>query len=258
MASVWFSYALGAASGPAFGAMSAPARGFVVVAGAGYSGAAAWTSYQAQETNTAYALTVLGTVTLAAGRGDVRALGRKLFEPVAPFLRPSGPSAVLAGVGYVGAVPSEPYARFATGGGMSSAPGTVGVPISMAMAGRREALMGGTPKKDSRTGRDVIERMRAEGTLKSTPTGIKVLYENAGKRTWVSVADCDMAHRTDAVKWWNWIGKYFGEKSQPVRDFMLDPDNYVLEPYWANRSKGAGLGLTYDPPEPPAYGDPTD
>ena len=64
----------------------------------------------------------------------------------------------------------------------------------------------------------------------------------------------DMAHRTDAVTWWNEVGKYFGPKSPQVREFMLNPDNYVLQHRSINRSEGASLGQTYDPPASPDFG----
>lgn len=60
----------------------------------------------------------------------------------------------------------------------------------------------------------------------------------------------DMAHRTDAVKWWNDIGRYLGPKSPEARKFMLDPDNYVLQPRSINRSEGAQLKDRYLPPQP--------
>ena len=37
-------------------------------------------------------------------------------------------------------------------------------------------------------------------------------------------------------------------KSEKVREFMKDPDNYVLEPKSINRCKGATCGQTYQPP----------
>ena len=64
-----------------------------------------------------------------------------------------------------------------------------------------------------------------------------------------------MAHTTDAVTWWNQTGRFTGAKSPEVRSFMLDPDNYALEPGSLNRSSGAKLGTTYQPPEPPTFDD---
>lgn len=58
-----------------------------------------------------------------------------------------------------------------------------------------------------------------------------------------------MSHKRDAVEYWNNEGEYTGAKSPEVREFMKNPDNYYLEHYKYNRSQGASLGLTYDPPE---------
>ena len=40
-------------------------------------------------------------------------------------------------------------------------------------------------------------------------------------------------------------GYKFGPKSPEARKFMLDPDNYELQPSSFNRSKGARMGETY-------------
>jgi hypothetical protein len=57
-----------------------------------------------------------------------------------------------------------------------------------------------------------------------------------------------MAHKTDAVSWWNKIGRNFGAKSDEVRKWMLDSKNYVLDHSSLNRSAGAKLGEIYLPP----------
>ena len=54
-----------------------------------------------------------------------------------------------------------------------------------------------------------------------------------------------MAHKVDAVSWWNEIGRKYGAKSPEVRKFMLDSENYYLEHYSINRSQGAKLNQTY-------------
>lgn len=61
-------------------------------------------------------------------------------------------------------------------------------------------------------------------------------------------SNVDMAHTTDAVKWWNEVGRTYGPKAPEVRAFMLDPNNYVLQLGSQNRSSGARLGMTYQPP----------
>ena len=58
-----------------------------------------------------------------------------------------------------------------------------------------------------------------------------------------------MAHKTDAVTWWNEVGRDYGPKSKEVREWMLDSNNYYLEHYSINRSQGASLGRKYLPPE---------
>ncbi len=57
-----------------------------------------------------------------------------------------------------------------------------------------------------------------------------------------------MAHQTDAVTWWNNVGREYGAKAPEVRAWMLDSKNYDLQPYWVNRSLGAKLGERYLPP----------
>lgn len=58
-----------------------------------------------------------------------------------------------------------------------------------------------------------------------------------------------MAHKIDAVTWWNEVGRKYGPKSPEVRKWMLDPDNYYLEHYSINRSQGANLRQTYLQPK---------
>lgn len=65
---------------------------------------------------------------------------------------------------------------------------------------------------------------------------------------WYRTSDADMVHLTDAVKYWNQKGGYYGMKSQEVRAFMRDPNNYELEFYSYNRSQGALLTDRYKNP----------
>ena len=46
-------------------------------------------------------------------------------------------------------------------------------------------------------------------------------------------------HPEDAVSYWNRCGRYHGAKSQAVRKWMLDPNNYRLEYELGNCSRGA-------------------
>ena len=72
-------------------------------------------------------------------------------------------------------------------------------------------------------------------------------FQSTDKK-WYSIKDADMAHKTDAVKYWNSKGGYHGAKTKEVRGWMRDPDNYELEYYSQNRSKGALLTDRYKDP----------
>jgi hypothetical protein len=110
----------------------------------------------------------------------------------------------------------------------------------------RDQYMGRTPGKNSRTGRLVQDRMRAAGTLREDADGATEFQASNGN--WYPLDEADMAHKTDAVKWWNETGRQYGAKSPEVRAWMLDPDNYTLDHYSLNRSAGAQLPDTYLPP----------
>ncbi|EOG5637488.1 GH-E family nuclease [Pseudomonas aeruginosa] len=111
----------------------------------------------------------------------------------------------------------------------------------------RERYLGRTPGKNSRTGREVQERMRAEGKLKTDPITGETKFQ-ASDGSWHDLSKADMAHKTDAVSWWNKTGRKFGAKSPEVRKWMLDSKNYTLDHYSLNRSAGAKLGERYLPP----------
>jgi hypothetical protein len=121
-------------------------------------------------------------------------------------------------------------------------------------AGARYDLMGATPSKfRSTTGSAVQERMLAEGNLVTTEKGtfVRFLDPESGNYRWTSIKNTDMAHRVDAVAWWNEVAvpNGYAPRSAPVRQFMLDPNNYELQPYWINRSNGAKLRTSYQVPE---------
>lgn len=113
----------------------------------------------------------------------------------------------------------------------------------------RNRYLGRTPGKGSRTGRQVIERMRGENRIRGG--GSKMEFKSSTDGKWYSTKDADMAHKTDAVTYWNQTGRYTGARSAAVRTWMRDPKNYELEHYSFNRSAGARLGQTYQPPSPP-------
>ncbi|MGE6401237.1 T7SS effector LXG polymorphic toxin [Bacillus cereus] len=113
---------------------------------------------------------------------------------------------------------------------------------------KRLEYMGNTPGKGSKTGREVIERMENEIPPKIRTTRDGEIEFMASDNKWYPIDQADMAHLTDAVSWWNSTGRYYGEKSPEVREWMLDSNNYVLDHYSLNRSAGAKLNETYLPP----------
>ncbi|WP_256966776.1 RHS repeat-associated core domain-containing protein, partial [Yersinia entomophaga] len=118
----------------------------------------------------------------------------------------------------------------------------------LGLASCRLNNMGRTPGKNSKTGREVIERMRGEGRIRGA--GSDMRFKSSTDNKWYRVQDADMAHLTDAVKYWNQKGGYYGPKSKEVRAFMRDSKNYELEYFGHNRSQGAKL--------PDRYRDPSD
>ncbi|MCG9752728.1 hemagglutinin repeat-containing protein [Vibrio brasiliensis] len=109
----------------------------------------------------------------------------------------------------------------------------------------RQKYMGNTPSKNSTVGQSVQERMRSDGTLRGEGNEAEVLGSDGN---WYSIKDTDMGHIESAVDYWNEKGRYFGPKSKEVREFMKDPENYILEPSKINRCNGAKCGKTYAPP----------
>ena len=57
-----------------------------------------------------------------------------------------------------------------------------------------------------------------------------------------------MAHKIDAVKWWNSVGRHYGARSAEVRKWMRDSSNYELDYFRINRSNGGKLPEKYLPP----------
>lgn len=115
---------------------------------------------------------------------------------------------------------------------------------------KREEYLGATPRKNSRTGREVRERMREEGTLRTNRRGQDEFFsEDTGQWHLVDSPDTHMGHHPeDAVDWWNREGYKHGPKSQTVRDFMLDSDNYRFEHGPSNSARGGATTSTYRDP----------
>jgi RHS repeat-associated protein len=110
----------------------------------------------------------------------------------------------------------------------------------------RTKYLGRTPGKISATGKKVIDRMKAEGKIR-TNMGKEEFQASDGN--WYPLSEADMAHKIDAVSWWNSTGRNYGAKSKEVRTWMLDSDNYYLEHFSINRSQGAKLKETYLDPK---------
>lgn len=123
--------------------------------------------------------------------------------------------------------------------------GGAGVKVLERVKSLRLRYLGKTPGKGSRTGKEVQARMRSEGKLREQD-GITEFKASDGK--WYDLSKADMAHNTDAVKWWNETGRQFGAKSEEVRKWMLDSKNYTLDHFSLNRSAGASLSDRYLPP----------
>ncbi len=81
--------------------------------------------------------------------------------------------------------------------------------------------------------------MKAEGKVKDLGDGNIIVKGQDG--IWYSLGEMEMGHKIDAVKWWNETGRYYGPRSKEVREWMLDPNNYELEHFSRNRSRGAKL-----------------
>ncbi len=131
---------------------------------------------------------------------------------------------------------------------------------------RRNAYLGRTPSKVSATGRAVMKRMLRDNLI----TGITEKQIDALTRTSqipkdakfkdvdgkeYSLRGAHMGHNPeDAVDYWNRCGRYHGAKSKPVRDWMLNPDNYRLEYGPGNCSRGGKSKSQYKKPRKPRNG----
>lgn len=109
--------------------------------------------------------------------------------------------------------------------------------------GARERYLGATPGKASATGKVVIARCKTKDE-----NGILMVEWNPGR--WHRLDDCDMSHKEPpgAVGYWNSVRASTAPKSPLVRAWMLDANNYFLEPAALNRSRGARETQRYLPP----------
>jgi hypothetical protein len=114
----------------------------------------------------------------------------------------------------------------------------------------RERYLGGTPGKYTKQGREVRERMRKEGTLKTDPQTGKDIFKAENEKWYpVDSAKIHMGHHpVDAVDYWNNTGRYLGERSPAVRSWMLDSNNYRFEYGPLNSARGGATSSRYLPP----------
>ena len=114
-----------------------------------------------------------------------------------------------------------------------------------AVAELRRRYLGETPRRGSPTYRAVVERMQSEGyiRLNQTTGQLELRGQIKGAEVWrpLSSRQINMGHRVDAVLWWNETGRFLGARSPQAREFMLNPDNYILQFEEVNKSLGATL-----------------
>lgn len=114
----------------------------------------------------------------------------------------------------------------------------------------RLRYLGRTPGKSSRTGREVRERMREEGTLRANRrTGADEFLDESGTWRPVDTPQTHMGHHPmDAVDYWNQTGRLHGPKSPEVRSWMLDSSNYRFEWGPLNSARGGATTSRYQAP----------
>lgn len=114
----------------------------------------------------------------------------------------------------------------------------------------RLQYLGKTPGKKTKVGDAVRERMRKEGNLRTNPeTLLDEFKADNGKWYPVDSQQTHMGHHpVDAVDYWNKEGRYYGAKSEEVRDWMNDPNNYRFEYGPENSSRGGQTPSRYLPP----------
>ena len=123
---------------------------------------------------------------------------------------------------------------------------------------KRLEYLGATPRKTSRTGREVREKWRVDPSDPNPPVGA-VRYNRRRRYdefkgedgNWYKVDSptTHMGHHPkDAVDYWNETGRFHGAKSKEVRDWMLDSDNYRFEHGPLNSARGGQTKSRYKPP----------
>lgn len=115
---------------------------------------------------------------------------------------------------------------------------------------KRLQYLGKTPGKNSKTGREVFERMMKEKPPMARLKNGKKQFKSTKDGKWYDIDKADMSHKRDAVDWWNNVAnkKGYKPKGEEVRKWMRDPNNYYLEHQSYNRSAGGKIKQTYNEP----------
>lgn len=128
---------------------------------------------------------------------------------------------------------------------------------------KRKKYVGSTPSKYSDVGKHVLERMYEEdpSQIKNMPKGgpedwskedLKNVDVRGEDGKFYDYDECDMGHYPiDAVVYWNNVGRFYGPKAPEVREWMNDPNIYILQPGVLNQGDGrimGASGITYQPP----------
>lgn len=120
----------------------------------------------------------------------------------------------------------------------------------------RDAYLGDNPSVDSEEGRalflKVAKKMQKQNKLQFADGSedihsVVIMHESGQYR----LDQCHLSHIIDAQAWWNSNGRVTAPRSDVVRAFMEDPDNYELEPAGPNLARGGALsgpGTRYRPP----------
>jgi hypothetical protein len=109
----------------------------------------------------------------------------------------------------------------------------------------REKYVGRTPGKNSKAGKAVQEQMKKDGLIRNHK-GQQFFKDTEGN--WRPMSQGDMAHKRNAVDYWNKSGRHHGAKAPQVRKWMNDPKNYRIDYNKINRSEGGKIKTRYKPP----------
>jgi RHS repeat-associated protein len=119
----------------------------------------------------------------------------------------------------------------------------------------RSAYVGENPNWGGPTNRNILMRMLFEEKSirlnADLEPEVMSVDPNTGQVTWtrLSSATCDQAHvPVDAVRYWNSTGRWLGARAPEIRNWMLNPENYTIQPRGMNRSAGGSLPDEYKPP----------